>query len=175
MRRVVGNDAHAASIDVYPEAEHVSAELDEHLGADREPPTNHDALEARLLFETRAIAERRLAAAGAEHEKATRRVEPVGDPVERTLMGMSPPPPPPPEPTPMPARDETLRISIDLSSMMRTSRLRLRRARIVRALALLAFVALVAGFTLLLGARDPGFAGTRAAIAHFVQSTFVRR
>ena len=187
------NDVHAATIDVYPDEQDVADEL----AATSELPTeiapvSDETLEARLLYETRAIAERRLAAAGAEDDKPTRRVEALADrAIDRpgTLMGMSPPPPPPPEPTPLPAPtplrappplvvpvspapDETLRISIDLSSTMRTARLRLRRSRAVRILAALAFVGLVTWFVLVLQQHDPGFANTRAAIARFVSTMF---
>lgn len=134
-------------------------------------PVSDEALEARLIYETRASAERRLAVAGAENDKATRRVR-VSDRADRTLVGMSALGPLPLVPEATSSRDESLRIAVDLSSMMRTARRGLRRRRTVRVLGLLSFVVLGAWFVMVLRAHDPGFARTRVALAGLVHRTF---
>ena len=116
------NDVHAATTDLHPEAEVV---LDD------------ERLEARLIYETRASAERRLAVAGAENDKLTRRVHAVGELVEEAAGS---------------SRDETLRVVVDLSSMQRTARLRLRRT--VWVLALLSLLTLGAWLVIVLHARE---------------------
>jgi hypothetical protein len=55
--------------------------------------STREALEARLVYETRAIGERRRALAGREWDRATRRVEPLAD-LKSTLTGLIAPPTP---------------------------------------------------------------------------------